>query len=722
MQFGRFDEFKNYLDNEYSNIEWLDGTGLNCDELEKECLQLIKDNSDRSPVTVKAMVFDYILRKGRLAVDKYGFFCEKVDGRRIMLRITWRRMDDCRKENLPELYEAEVKAENGGLYVAHFDFGHISLDSRKLLKYGIGGLLERVHTARDKKTSLTEDQKVFYDACEMSLNALSHYFQRLSEAVKERDRDVSDCLLKISTKAPETTYEALQLLIGYLYVHEYIGGARDRTLGRLDDCLYSYYKNDLSSGRYSEEEIKELYKYFLNKIWAMRIPYDQPFELGGLRPDGKELTNELSYLIVNAYNDINVHSPKIHIRVSEKTPDSFVKLVLNCIRGGNSSFVFCNDAVTVKALCDVGISKEEALDYVLIGCYEPAAWGSEVPCTGNGSLNLAKCLELALNCGCDMKTGELLGEKTPVPESFEDIVAGVKTQIKYASDSALYYISETEKLYPRVYSDPLMSCMMDECLEKGIDAYAGSAKYNNSSLNVAGIATLTDSLCAIKKIVYEDKKVSLKELCEILKSDWKQNEKLRIICSNLKEKYGNGNEVADAVAREMAEYVASCITGKPNGRGGVFKAGLFSIDRCFSYGKKTHATPDGRYSGQPISKNLCATTAKDRCGITALINSVTEMDHSRFPNGSVLDVIMHPSAVSGDDGILAMYGLLISYFKRGGFAMHGNVFDATELKKAQVNPEKYATLQVRVCGWNVFFVNLSKEEQDEFIKQTESIS
>ncbi len=721
MQFGRFDDLKEYLDNEYSNIEWLDGTGLCGEQLEKDCLRLIEENSDRSPVTVKAMIFDYILRNGRLAVDKYGIFCEKVDGRRIMLRITWRKMDDCRKENLPELYEAEVKAENGGLYAAHFDFGHISLDSRKLLKYGIGGLLERVCIARAEKTDLSEEQKDFYNACEISLNALSVYFKRLSEAVRQHDKDVSDCLLKISTKAPENTYEALQLLIGYLYAHEYIGGARDRTFGRLDDCLYLYYKNDLSNGTYSEEEIKEIYKYFLNKVWAMRIPYDQPFELGGLRPDGEELTNELSYLIVNAYNEINVHSPKIHIRVSEKTPESFVKLVLSCIRGGNSSFVFCNDAVAVKALTNVGITKKDALDYVLIGCYEPAAWESEVPCTGNGSLNLAKCLELALNCGCDMETGELLGEKTPMPESFEDIVSCVKKQIKYAADSALKFITETEKLYPRVYSDPLMSCMMDECLEKGLDAYTGSARYNNSSLNVLGIATLTDSLCAIKKIVYEDKKLSLNELSAILKNNWEENEKLRVICSNLKEKYGNGNEAADSVAREMAEYVASCITGKPNGRGGVFKAGLFSIDHCFLYGKKTSATPDGRYCRQPLSKNLCATTAKDRCGITALINSVTEMDHSRFPNGSVLDVIMHPSAVSGEDGILAMYGLLISYFKRGGFAMHGNVFDATELKKAQANPEKYATLQVRVCGWNVFFVNLSKEEQDEFIKQTESI-
>ncbi len=185
---------------------------------------------------------------------------------------------------------------------------------------------------------------------------------------------------------------------------------------------------------------------------------------------------------------------------------------------------------------------------------------------------------------------------------------------------------------------------------------------------------------------------------------------------------GNGIRhctVADAFAVEFADFCANLVNNKPNGRTGVFKAALFSIDHCFYIGKNTMATPDGRFYGDPLSKNLCATVGMDKKGITALINSVTKIDHAAFPTGSVLDIVVHTSAVSGDDGLDAFYGILMTYFKKGGFAMHGNVFDAETLKDAQSNPEKYGNLQVRVCGWNAYFVNLSKAEQDAFIKQAE---
>jgi len=170
----------------------------------------------------------------------------------------------------------------------------------------------------------------------------------------------------------------------------------------------------------------------------------------------------------------------------------------------------------------------------------------------------------------------------------------------------------------------------------------------------------------------------------------------------------------------MSDHAASVVTGHPNGRGGVFKMGLFGIDYYVQYGKNTMATPDGRKAGEPLSKNLCPMSAMDRNGITAMINSVTAMDHSRFPNGSVLDIILHPSAVSGDDGLDAFYGILMTYMKKGGFAMHGNVFSSADLRAAQADPEKYKNLQVRVCGWNAYFVNLTKAEQDEFIKQADN--
>lgn len=282
------------------------------------------------------------------------------------------------------------------------------------------------------------------------------------------------------------------------------------------------------------------------------------------------------------------------------------------------------------------------------------------------------------------------------------------------------YITEIEKHYDEIFPDPIHSAMYDDSVEKGIDVYEGSAKYNNSSMYYYFIATLVDSMTAVKKIVFEDKIVTFDQLCEILKNNWEGNEKIRAIVRNMPEKYGNNNPVADEITKDITDFCASLTNNRPNGRGGVFKASCFSIDRGFPTGEKTMATPDGRYAGEPLSKNLCASTAMDKNGITALINSVTKIDHTKFPNGTVLDVVLHPSAVSGEDGLDAFYGILKTYMNKGGLAMHGNVFNPEILKAAQKTPEKYSTLQVRVCGWNAYFVNLSKAEQDAFIKQAEN--
>ena len=237
----------------------------------------------------------------------------------------------------------------------------------------------------------------------------------------------------------------------------------------------------------------------------------------------------------------------------------------------------------------------------------------------------------------------------------------------------------------------------------------------------SSIASLVDSLCAVKAIVFDKQLCTFDELGDILRNNWNCNDKLRTVALRVKEKYGNNTPVADALTIEFTEFGANLINNRPNGRGGVFKAALFSIDHCFHMGKHTMATPGGRFFGDPLSKNMCATVGMDKNGITALINSVTKIDLANFPTGSVLDIMLHPSAVTGEDGLEEYYGILKTYFSRGGFAIHGNVFDATILKDAQRNPQKYQNLQVRVCGWNAYFINLSGAEQDCFIRQAEAL-
>ncbi len=720
MYMKTFDKQNEKLVRQFDNICYIEDSGVSEETLTKMYEELMENKEGLSKAILKAKTFEMILSKSRIALDIDDIFQDKVFGAPYMgrQRDTWLR-ETAQKYLAKETEEnaeswGEAGASRGGA-----DFGHTSPNSKLLLELGFTGILSRVQKYASRE-GLTDKQKEFYKSCEIVLSSMIEFSKRMANAIEPYNKENATVLNNISERAPQNIYEAMQTIILYFFLHEYIAGTRVRTLGRLDVLLYPYYKKDIENGTYTKEEIKEMMKFFLHKFWSAKVPFDLPFCLSGMDENGNDVTNEITYLIVETYNELDIHSPKIHIRVCDNTPEDFIKLVLRCIRGGNSSFVFVNDKVAMKSLVNVGIEKEDVWDYVPIGCYEPAVWGKEIGCTGNGGLNLAKAVEFVVTNGLDHKSGKVRGVKTGKIESYDDFVRAVKVQIECMAQRSMHYITEIEKHYDEIFPDPIHSAMYDDSIEQGIDVYEGGAKYNNSSMYYYFIATLVDSMTAVKKIVFEDKIVTFDEMCEILKNNWEGNEKLRAIVRNMPEKYGNNNPVADEITKDITDFCASLTNNRPNGRGGVFKASCFSIDRGFPIGEKTMATPDGRYAGEPLSKNLCASTAMDKNGVTALINSVTKIDHSKFPNGTVLDVVLHPSAVSGEDGLDAFYGILKTYMNKGGLAMHGNVFNPEILKEAQKYPEKYSTLQVRVCGWNAYFVNLSKAEQDAFIKQAEN--
>lgn len=718
-----FDKTNERLRNQFKNIQWIEESGVTPEELNILYDKIMKNEESLPKCILKARTFEMILKNSRIAIDEDDVFQDKIFGSEkyggfiTKQRETWEKeiINDFLKDDHLKVKEAY----STGSYGAYSDFGHTSPNSKLLLEVGFCGLLERVnkHSTREH---LTQKQQDFYTSCKITLEAIIHFVFRLAKETEKTNKENAVALYNIADNPPSNIYEAMQLIIIYFFLHENVGGTRVRTLGRLDDMLYPFYKNDIESGRYTKTEIKELIKYFFNKLWSAHVAFDLPICLGGIDENGNEVTNELSYLLVEAYNELDIHSPKIHIRVSDKTPEDFVKLILRCIRGGNSSFVFVNDNTVIKSLIGVGITEADARNYVPIGCYKPAVWGKEIGSTGNGKVNVAKAVEFAITDGKDLDSGKQISIKTGEINTYGQFISAVKAHIKFMIENALDYIRSIEKYYGDIGPDPLLSAMYVKSAESGIDVFEGGAEYNNSSYYVSFIATLVDSVCAVRRLIFEDKLITFSELCDILKNNWKNNEKLRIIAKNIPEKYGNGNPTADEITKDFSDYCASLITNKPNGRGGVFKAAIFSIDHFMYYGEKTMATPDGRKAGEILSKNICATVGQDKNGVTALINSATKIDHAKYPNGTVLDVVLHPSAVSGEDGLNAFYALLKTYMKKGGMALHGNVFDPDELKKAQQDPEKYKNLQVRVCGWNAYFVNLSRTEQDCFIKQAET--
>lgn len=718
-----FDKNDKKLRAQFDEIAWIEESGFNEEQLRCAYEEIAKQNADKSHAILKAKLFALLCEKSRYALDLNDVFQNKLFAGGFIAAQRGEWIQETVQAYLAKETQEKNLAFQCGAYKIGADFGHTSPNSKLLLEIGFGGLLKRIETA-EKRENLTPEQLEFYQSCKIVLSACTTFILRLADGIAPYDTVSEKCLRQIASNAPTNTYEAMQLLIAYFFLHDYTFRTRVRTLGRLDVLLYPFYKRDIQSGSFTKSEIKELLKFFLNKFSAAKVPFDLPFCLGGIDEDGNETTNELSFLIVETYQELNIYSPKIHIRVSDKTPEAFIKLVLNSIRSGNNSFVFCNDAVAIPALMKVGIEERDAKNYLPIGCYEPAVWGKEIGCTGNGAINLAKAIEFAFSGGVDVQSGARIGARTSANETdfktFEQFYGTVKTQIAYMIEKCLQYVRKIERFYHVIGPDPFHSAMYDTSVERGLDVYSGGAKYNNSSLFFYAIATLVDSLTAVKKFVYDEKRLTLSEFFDILKNDWKGAEKLRLLVQRLPEKYGNENPLADELTKDITDFCASLTNNQPNARGGVFKASLFSIDYCFEAGKKTMATPDGRFKGETVSKNLCASYGMDKNGVLALIHSASVIDYTQFSNGSVLDVVLHPTAVQGEDGLNAFYAILKTYFDKGGFAMHGNVFSAENLKKAQKQPEKYATLQVRVCGWNAYFVSLTQEEQNAFIVQAEN--
>ena len=709
-----FEQDRNGIATEYNNINFQDKESFTC-RLNAYVDRLDAVLQNEGPAVYTAQAFLYVAQNAPLAADPHNIFQDKIYHGEVLKKIRGKRiraMMNAYPEDTALVGEWDRYGVAGG---PSYDFGHSCVDMQALLSLGICGIMDRLNQAKaNLGNAITKEQEAFYKSCLITYEGIAVMAKRLAE-LDGIDADNKACLHHIATKAPQTTYEALQLIYLYFTVFEFIYGGRLRTLGGLDRLLYPFYKKDRENGK-SVEDIENLFRYFLYKIWAAKVPYDLPFLLGGIYANGESAVNDLSYLIVRVYAGLNIYSPKIHIRVNDNTPKSFILAVLDSIKKGNNSFVFANDKVVIDSLMKVGISEQDAKEYLLIGCYEPAAV-NEVPCTGEGSVNLAKILELTLCNGCDMKDGHRLLDPTPQAADFEQFFAAYKQNIQTILCRKMNITRHYESLYGITNPFPIMSATMRHCVEIGKDAYDGGAVYNNSSVTCYGVATVVDSLCAIKRFVFEEKRLTLAQLSTALKENWRGFEDLQQAILKSEEKYSSNRPYANAITNELCRFCANTVNNRPNGRGGVFKAGLFSIDNCYEYGKRTAATPDGRLSGEPISKNLNAVSGMDVKGVTSLMASAAQIDHTAFPNGTVLDFVVHPSSVQGEQGLEILYGLVTTYFALGGMAIHGNILDPDILKKAQANPKDYATLQVRLCGWNVFFVDLTKEEQDDFIKQ-----
>lgn len=704
MKFLKFDDNRSKMENQYA-IFYMKADIGRAENLYKQTKNIFE--SEKSQVVGFGKAVKYFFENVELYVNSTDIFADIANETYSPVGLRDEEYQKYVKQSDNFYFQKE------GVFLACADFGHTMPDWNRVFNLGIAGILNEAEEYL-KKTNLSESQKDFYMSVKYTYEGILIYINRLKEMCDKsktsNPRFTAKNLQAIAKGKPQTLAEAMQLYFIYYSAQYLTQGNSLRSLGAVDDILYPYYKHDLENGICSEEDIRELIKYFLFKWNSRQILANMPFNLC-------THTNELTYLILEEYIKLNVPDPKIHIKCSEKTTDKAYKMIMESIRNGNNSFVFVNDEIVKKALTNVGIKPQDAEDYTLIGCYEASASGKELPCTLSGRINMPMAVESVLNRGKKFDSDNIIGiDFGENFDSFEEFYNAVKLQLKAWSKITIKEINLIEKQYPNVIQAPVLSATYESCMKKGKDVYSGGAKYNNSSICIFGLGTVTDELIAIKKAVFEEKIITFAELKSVLKNNWKNNEKLHKIMQDKYPKYGNNIPEVDGIAKDLTEYMSDCINKKPNGRGGVYRMGIFSIDWIIDAGKKLGASADGRYAGEAVSKNLSASVGMDKKGVTGVINTAAKFDFSNTPNGAVLDLHLHPTAVSGEDGIEIMISILKTYLKKGGFAVHFNVIDPAALKAAQKNPQKYKNLQVRLCGWNVYFTDLNTEMQNNFIE------
>lgn len=608
--------------------------------------------------------------------------------------------------------EGELLANSEAFaFAGYSDWGHTSTSWEEVLSLGIFGIAERVF---ERERAADEREKAYFSELSRVFKCVLAFVERSAkEAARCGRESLSEMLFAMTKRAPKSLDEALVTILLYYNLHQEIENTPLRTVGRLDTILYPFFSSAESDSAFEKLVL------FMGDLDAIRFSANLPFALGGTDKDGNSLVNELSYIILDAFASVASPNVKLHILTSENTPDKFILRAFEIIRGGYNSIVFLSDETVIKSLLRLGMSESDARAYHVVGCYECLADG-EIGSTCGATVNIQKAVEYTLFGGYDNLFGKQISHEGRTDfESFDELLSEFDKHLKFICDCAMRLTDIYEKDFAKIHSSPIYTAANAQTLNSAKDVFAGGARYKNTSLNAIGLATAADSLVAIKRLVFDEGRLTLKALSDILKSNWEGEEILRLTAKKKLPKFGTANTEVDSVARHIVDLLDTTVNRRPNRSGGVYRLGTFSIDWRWRWGERTAASADGRLCSEPLSQNTSASFGSDVNGVSAHLLSVASLDGTKTPNGSIVDIDLHSTALSGEDGLRAALGSLRAYFKKGGFAVHYNVLDTATLRCAQECPEEYPNLQIRLCGWNVRFSSLSKKAQDEFIKRSE---
>lgn len=726
------EDFNPFARMSYHGMGYIEESGLDeqglldgLKNLEKEILEL------PHPIA-RAKAIEYVLENERVYINEHDYFVGLDSLNRLANSVTFSRWE---KESLnlrkKDLLKSAYDFNNSGAVMIWTDYDHVVPDWESLINLGFVGIRERVRYYRaehKKHGTLNDEVSAFFDGIEIEYTAIINLLDRMYRIAErqtfEKSEKIKICLKNLRDGKPTDFYEALQLIYIYFIISESVDSYQVRSLGNgLDSTLFGFYENDVLSGKYTQNEIEEFLSYFLIQWSAIGNYWGQPFYMGGTNADGSTKYNELSYIILDVYDKLDIYNPKIQMKINENTPDYIVKKAFEMVKTKNASIVFCCEPAMIKAIMGYGATYEEALNYDIRGCYETGVRANEVS-SSSGYVNAAKAIEYVFTNGFDIRLKKQIGVKTGEIDdikTFEDFYFAFLKQWENLIEKSIKITNDAEKFLAFVNPSSLYSGTIETALKNGKDGYGGGVKFNNNAMLNCGFASAVDSIMSVKEFVFDKCEITLRELAKVLENNWENYEILRLKIKKSSHKYGNNDHITDIYASAMADFFANKVNNVPNSRGGFYKAIFHSARAFVEQGEKTGALPDGRKAGEELSKNASPACGMDRNGVTALIKSVVKLTPHNYHESFCVDVMLHPSALDGGSGFNVFKAILMTYLQNGGQSIQFNIFNVKTLRDAQKNPEKYQNLQVRVCGWNTLWSNMSKKEQDAYILRAENI-
>ena len=601
--------------------------------------------------------------------------------------------------------------------------GHMVIDYAKILRSGIPGLKREIEEA--VRECDDPEKEPFYRSLLLYCDNMSEMCRRYadkakemqSEAASESRRDelvqIAEVCYNVSMRPPRTFHEALQLF----WFTFLLDGNDDP--GRLDQFMFPFYRDDLAKGEMTREYARGLLEELWYKMEQVRA---WSLVLAGQTPDGEDASNDLTDLCLDVTADLRITNPAIALRLFSRSPRKLWRKAMRCIARGGGMPSLVNDDAVVRALMESGVPLPDARDYAMGGCIEFQIAGKSNFGGEDGHINLAKCLELALNNGICALTGEMIGVQTGDPsefKTFDDVFDAYKRQVEAAVDNIITQCNVGQEIKSKQGTKLFRSLLLDDCIARGLDCEGGGARYGNGQILTNGIIVVADSLAAIRTLVFEERSVSLVQLLQAVRDNWQGHESLRQLILHRVPRYGNDDESVDSLAREISEHIWTLLRQYRTYRGGHYTGLVVYFNRQLYFGRQTGATPDGRFNEDVLEDSMGPWPGRDIHGPTAMFKSVSRIAQELAAGGVILNLKLPPSCLDSDEEIEKSIDLIRSYFALGGQQVQVTVANADDLRAAMREPEKWRHLIVRVGGYSDYFVTLDPKLQKSIIQRTE---